>query len=152
MRSAVTWLARVAALTVCGAAVAQPASAVYWRSAGNPLNVYENGKVQGQAYGNYYNKNHTHAASQSNRRDAKPGGDGIFVHVDHWYLDPGHGNWIINGTDRTNNTTSGAWQDSTYTNGLWPYGETARGIIHVCEDHSFANDPCSEDVIASFSY
>jgi hypothetical protein len=152
VRSRLSWLAKGATIAACGALLSQPASATYWRSATSQLNVYEGGAVQGQAYGNYYNKGGTHAASQSYRRDAKPGGDGVFVHVTHHFLDPGHGQWIIQGADRTNNTTSGSWLDSTYTAPLSRYSDTARGIVHVCEDHSFAGDPCSVDVIVSFSY
>ena len=131
--------------------VAASASAVNWYSSSAPLNVYESGAIQGQAYGNYFNYQNTWASSQSTRRDNKPGGDGIFVHTDYYFNWGGTG-YTYWADSRTNNTTSGSWLTATYSTDLPATAHSSRGKIHVCEDHSFAGDPCSADTYPTFSY
>lgn len=153
------WISRgivTLGLAVAGAGLAQPALAVNWASSGSPLIAYQNGAPQGAAYGNFYNKNYVWAASQTYRRDLKPGGDGVFVHTTFRYatracqtcnVEYNYGDYA-----RTKNTTSSAWQSALDTNQLHSKSNSARGVIHVCEDHSWAKDSCSPDAVPTFSY
>ena len=153
------WISRgilTLGLAVAGASLAQPALAVNWASSSSPLKAYQNGVAQGAAYGNFYNKSYVWAASLSIRRDLQPGGDGVFVHTTYRYATRSCHQCNIEYTkqshDRTNNTTSSAWQSATYTDRLNPSSNSARGVIHVCEDHSWAADSCSVNALPTFSY
>lgn len=141
------------------AMLAEPAMAVAWKSASNPLTAYHksrsSGEKQAQAYGNFYNSGSTHARSSSYQRDNKPGGHKVYVETMYrfWYSNLGHpAAWHRAALKQTGRTSSGAWK-SAYTQAqLHPESEKARGVIQVCEDQPNAPDDCSADAIVTFAY
>lgn len=143
--------------------LAQPALAVTWYSTSSPLKVYDGGRVQGLAYGNFTNYNGVSARSYSWQKDSRPGGSGIYVETKFWWYGPDsdctqqalqHGAvcWYDSGKKSTANTISGSWIAAYSARYLVFSADRARGDIKVCENHSWAHDPCSAHVLRTFSY
>ena len=130
--------------------------AITWFSQSSPLKVYEDGKVQGRAYGNFTNYNGVSARQYSHQQDAKPGGDGIYVETSFRFYEPcGDGSkteWCFVGKKQTTNTTSGAWKSYYTAKYLSGDSEKARAETKICENHGFWFDPCSATVTRTFTY
>ncbi|MFL6159664.1 MAG: hypothetical protein ACJ72D_26560 [Marmoricola sp.] len=135
-------------------ALAQPALAVTWFSSSAPLKVYQDGITQGSAYGDFKNNSGVSARSYSWQKDAKPGGDGIYVETAFYFWDScdTSASYCYSDTKSTTNTTSGAWVADYTAKYLQAGATSARGKMKICENHSWAKDPCSATVIRSFSY
>lgn len=141
------------AVAVLGAA--QPALAVTWFSASSPLKVYEDDRPQGYAYGNFINYNGVSARQTSRQRDAKPGGQGIYVESSFYFYGPCQQNevkWCLRGAKQTENTTSGSWIADYTAKYLDSGASQARASTKICENHNNWWDPCSVYVTRSFSY
>lgn len=130
--------------------LAQPAMATNWYSAGSPLNVKSGSTTVGAAYGNYYNKSNTYAASKSFRIDRKAGGNGIFVATRYKFWVSGA--WVGSTEKQTGRWTDASWKEATYQLGLNGSASQSRGQIHVCEDQTLSSDPCSAWTYPTFSY
>lgn len=145
-------LALVAAICLA----AQPAMAITWYSNTSPLKVYEDGVAQGYAYGDFKNYNGVSARSYSWQKDVKPGGSGIYVETNFYFYKPcgseEAASWCDQGEKSTENTTSSSWIKDYTAVYLAATGSTARGQMKICENHSWAPDPCSATVTRSFSY
>lgn len=143
-------------IVVAVLAAAQPAMAVTWYSASSPLKVYEDGVVQGRAYGDFVNHNGVSARQYSKQKDAKPGGDGIYVETAFRFYEPcGDGSkteWCFFDKKQTTNTTSGSWVSDYTAKYLSVHSEKARAETKLCENHGLWWDPCSATVIRTFSY
>lgn len=143
-------------IAVAVLAAAQPALAVSWYSQSSPLKVYEDGAVQGMAYGNFINYQGVSARQTSNQKDAKPGGSGVYVETTFRFYEPcGDGattEWCFYDSKQTPNTTSSNWIYDYTAKYLSGESEKARAQTKVCENHSWAHDPCSATVIRTFTY
>ncbi len=159
LRSTVRRGAIVLATSVGLVSAAQPAMAVYWKSASSPLTAYHesasSGQKQAQAYGNYYNSGATHARNTSSQRDSKPGGDSVYVETKFQFYYGVSGQapaWQTTSSKQTTRTTSGSWKSDYTRTALHGSAERSRGRIHVCEDQSWAPDDCSAWAYATFTY
>jgi len=145
-----------AALTLGLIGVAEAAMAETWYSQSSPLKAYEDDKVQGAAYGNFYNYNGSYARNSSTRKDYKAGGDGIFVNSNFYFYYQSNVDkspqWNSVKNKQTDRTTSGNWVNDFDQQALRGDSEKARVQAKVCEDQSWSGDPCSTTVIRSFSY
>ncbi|MBO9524022.1 MAG: hypothetical protein J7518_21000 [Nocardioidaceae bacterium] len=144
------------ALVVASVLVAPPVMAATWYSASSPLKVYDNQVAQGYAYGDFKNNSDVSARSYSWQKDPRPGGSGIYVETSFYFYEPcgtGAGTeWCYSAKKSTENTTSGSWIADYTARYLSSAGSQARGTMKVCENHSWASDPCSAKVTKSFSY
>jgi len=135
---------------------APPVMAVTWYSSSSPLKVYQDGVAQGYAYGDFKNNSGVSARSYSWQKDAKPGGSGIYVETSFYFYqgcgDPESTQWCYSAKKSTENTTSGSWISDYTARYLSSEGSQARGKMKICENHNLAPDPCSAEVIRSFSY
>lgn len=143
-------------LIVASMLIAPPVMAVTWSSSSSPLKVYDNNVAQGYAYGDFKNYNGISARSYSWQKDPRPGGSGIYVETEFRFYEPcGDGTkveWCYSAKKQTDNTTSGSWIADYTARYLRSGASQARGTMKVCENHSWASDPCSVNVTRSFSY
>ncbi|WP_182481111.1 hypothetical protein [Nocardioides immobilis] len=143
-------------------ALGQPAVAAgWWCSKDDPLNVYEDGVVQGQAYGHYYDYGDGRAMSTAWYRDARPGdgtGNPVRVETDfYWYGsnsscgEAGTCFWF-DVSKQTDETHSSSWQKHARARYLDQTAWRSRGRMDICEVQRFSNDPCSAKIVETFDY
>jgi hypothetical protein len=134
--------------------IASPAMAIQWGSASAPYYVKEDNVNQGKAYGDYGNYAYQYARSNAWYYDMKPGGEGIFVSTDFqfYYTYQGTTGWYTESAQQTSRTTSAAWKYQYKQKALHASADRSRGLVKVCEDHSFSGDPCSPTGFVTFSY
>jgi hypothetical protein len=147
------------ALAVLSCGLADPALGVTWNSETTPLNAYEDGVAQAQAYGNFHNYESESAHSNSSQRDPRPGGDSVYVETAFWWYSQSYHcsqaqpvcfwNDTMKQTDRTNAAT---WAARFRARNLRSDADRARGDIKTCEDQAWSPDPCSAHKIATFTY
>jgi hypothetical protein len=138
--------------TLVGLVGAAPAVATTWYSSSSPLSAYEGGVVQAQAYGNFYNENHTYARSSSTQKDPRPGGDSVYVQTQYQYYVDLFSSWVDDDKRQTTRTNVNVWKDYYVRDPLRASRDRVRGIMKVCEDQTASGDPCSANVILGFSY
>ena len=143
-------------IAVAVLAAAQPAMAVTWYSSSAPLKVTQDGVAQGLAYGNFVNNNGVSAQQRSQQKDPRAGGDNIYVETSFYFYEPcGDGSsteWCYYDYKQTDRTSYGYWYSDYTAKYLSGNSEKARAQTKVCEDHNWAKDPCSANVIRTFSY
>lgn len=134
-----------------GGATAAPAAAGSWGT------LYAGDRAAG--YGTFYNKNGVQAQTEGYQRQLRSGDNGAFISTQYYSYGPGGsygcGNqdcWRDLGNRQTPRTTSLNWTWAANYMALRADGTQARGAIKVCEDISWAPDPCSATSIQSFGY
>lgn len=151
----------IAAVAVVGslALIAGPAYAAnYWAPGSDPLHVYEDGVLQGRAYG-YHEIDHTSNGTRSHGEvhlvDQKPGGSGIYIEMQTWVnagicIAPAYtscsSQYYQGPSDQ-----SDRWHDNTWSPYGWTLATTsvpasadyARGRVKACEDQNNSPDDCS---------
>lgn len=151
----------VAVLVVAGslALVAGPAYAAnYWAPGSSPLHVYQDGALQGRAYGYHeidYTSNGTRSHGEVHLADQNPGGSGVFIEMQTWVnagicFAPTYtsctASYYQGETDQSARWTRGTWSDYGWTlatTGLPASADFARGRVKACEDHNNSPDSCS---------
>ncbi|GAA1372676.1 hypothetical protein GCM10009661_35110 [Catellatospora chokoriensis] len=142
------------AATVAALGLAAPASATTWGTASSPYYVWEDSVAQGMAYGDFKNQNQQYARSESSQYDLRSGGQSVYVWTDwlYYYTYNGATQYWTDYSDETPHTTSASWTSKSIDKPLKAQSNSARGKVRVCEDHSFATDPCSASGYPTFSY
>lgn len=131
------------------------AASYNWYSSGDPLRVYDNDTLRGDAYGTSYQKdgflkNHTYY------RDRRSNDNGVYTETNYTYFQICPPNtsatWCLKGArDQSARTQSGSWQDQ-YDADDYATRNADRGRVHskVCEDQDWSPDPCSRNPYATF--
>lgn len=151
----------VAVLVVAGTITlfTSPAfGANYWAPGSSPLHVYQDGALQGRAYGYHeidYTANGTRSHGEVHLADQNPGGSGVYIEMQTW-VNAG----VCFAPTYTSCTASyyqgPSDQSDRWYLGTWsPYGERlattsvpasadfARGRVKACEDQANSPDDCS---------
>lgn len=146
-------------LSLLSVSLSAPAYAVLWKSAEDPLYVYEDGVKQGKAYGNFYNDGSVSAMSTSWQYDMKPGGNNVRVETDFYFWEekcgtPGNYVFCYNFdvSKQTDETNTASWFKDSRARNLHAEADKVRGAINICEIQAFHNDPCSAHAYPTFSY
>ncbi len=142
-----------------GAVTAAPALATayslqQWYSTSSPLKVYEDGYVQAQAWGNWYNEDRTYARNGARQYDIKSGGNYVYIATKFIFRHDtfGYNYWWSEGTKETKRTSSASWVYDYDHEALASHGDAARAEIKICEEHSWSADPCSATALPTFGY
>jgi len=144
-----------AATAAVGVLTSTAAYATNWYTSSSPLIAYDDGVKQAGAYGSSYIENGTYARTTSNQKDYRPGGDSVYVDTDYKYwMANSYGDmaWIEKASKETGRTNSGSWVYKYTRHTLLGNPDRVRMVTHVCEDQSLSGDPCSANVIHTFSY
>lgn len=135
---------------------APAAMATDWYSSGDPLQVHDDNRLRGDAYGTSYKKdgylkNHTYY------RDRRDNGNGVYTQSDYTYyvVCPPNlsASWCGKGvSDKSARTQSGSWQDQ-YDADDYSTQNADKGRVYskVCEDQSWSPDPCSRRPYLTFT-
>ncbi len=149
-------LVATVALCVASVLLAAPAMGISWKSASDPLYVYEDDIAQGKTYGRFYNDESVRAMSTSYQYDLKPGGNYVRVETDFLFYGPDtscEGScWRNSASKQSEKSRSEKWVKDSRARNLEPEGEKARGGIDICEIQAWHNDPCSSYALPTFSY
>lgn len=152
------WIVATITMGLVFSVNATSAMALTWYSSSSPLTVRDDGKPQGYAYGNFYNDNGSYAASKAWRKDARPGGDGVYVQTDFYSwewrrnLDVMKYEWVYRGKKQTSRHKKRVYAAQTVKRALSERSDRARGVMKICEDQSWSRDPCSVKTIRTFDY
>jgi hypothetical protein len=149
-------LAAGSALTITATAVTAfsglPAFAVNWASASNPLVAMDGNWSAAKGYGNYFNEDNIYARNSFYQLDPLPGGDSVYVSTTMQFYNEDQKTWDNRYGAESGRTNTQTWV-SKYTHyQLQAAYSKTRGVINVCEDKSWASDPCSPTALPSFAY
>ncbi|WP_183095782.1 hypothetical protein [Nocardioides stalactiti] len=130
----------------------------WWCSEDRPLKVYDDGVASGAAYGHFYNYGDGRSMSTAYYKDLRPGGEDVRVETDfYWWgtdTDCGDGRtcfWhdVSKQTDRYDGKR---WRKHARARYLDGRSSRSRGLMDICEIHSWGNDPCSPQMVETFDY
>jgi hypothetical protein len=156
------WVLGAVALAVVLATGQSAAAAGWWCSDDDPLKVYEDGVVQGEAYGHYYNYGDGRAMSTAWYRDTRPGsgdsGNPVRVETDfYWFgyrTECGQAGTCFwhDVSKQTDEYDGSAWRKHARARYLNQSSWRSRGRIDICEIQRWSNDPCSAKIVETFDY
>jgi hypothetical protein len=127
----------------------------YWYSQSAPLTASDDGTVRAGAYGHSYVDNGSYARVNSRQKDYRPGGHKVYVDTDYKYWVPNSVNvlaWVEKASKETTRTDTATWTFAYTRHGLLGEADRVRAVSHVCEDQPLSGDPCSVNVVKTFSY
>lgn len=130
------------------------AASYNWYSSSNPLRVYDNDQLRGDAFGTSYQKN-AYLKNHTYYRDRRSNDNGVYTETNYSYYKVcpnGFLEWCPQvGEDQSARTQSGYWQDQ-YDADDYTTRNADRGRVHskVCEDQDWSGDPCSRQPYFTF--
>jgi hypothetical protein len=143
------------ATMAAGVLTSAAAYADSWYSESSPLIAYDDDVKQAGAHGASYIQNGSYARVDSSQKDFRPGGDDVYLDTDYKYWMVNNVNqmaWVEKASKETDRTDSSKWIADYTRHTLLGEPDRVRMVTHVCEDQSWHSDPCSVNVIKTYSY